>query len=331
MNKLKSAITKLWWKPYSFIRGNKVVQTRDQTITHLVFFYLLSISIACLLGAIQVSGMPDKWNIPVPKEIVGTLSSLILVKLGWDFIRDFIAAEFDAGTRNIEKEVTDKFQQKIQELQVEIKNLQSRESLDKNYLSYLQQSLGDDNFKLQGVNQELQSQYSEDRSGFNEKLKKGFKNSKDTRKARCIIHDLNDRFLQQLAIQGIIDGLDLTFEDVRERTKTGNDLHRLRVDIYAYLSAWLICSIDNDLGLTMSIQPIGMRYMKGNNVPDKETYKKIIQAIQKAILSDEYKKLHDYPESNPLASDIVKNTIVSYLEQLIVLVDNYSYREIAKS
>lgn len=331
MNKLNSAITKPLWKPYSWIRGNKVVQTRDQTITHLVGFYLLCIILACLLGAIQVSGTQDKLNIPVPKEIFGTLSSLILVKLGWDFVRDVIATEFDAGTGNIEKEVTDKFQQEIQELQVEIRNLQSRESLDKNYLSYLQQSLGDDNFKLQGVNQKLQLQYSKDKSGFNEKLKEGFKNSKDTRKARCIIHDLNDLFLEQLAIQGIIDGLGLTFEDVRERTKTGNDLHRLRVDIYAYLSAWLICSIDNDLGLTMSIQPIGMRYMKGNNVPDKETYRKIIKAIQKAILSDEYKKLKNYPESNPLASDIVKNTIVSYLEQLIVLVDNYSYREIAKS
>lgn len=327
INKLTNVITKPLLKIYSSIRGNNIVQTREQTITNLLGFYLSSISLASFLTVIINKGIVGE-----SKEAFVVLGTAIGVKLSYDFIRDVIATEFDAGTRNIEQEVNNKFQQNIFDLSVKIENSTSIKNLDKNYLSYLQQYLGHDNFKLQGVNQELKSQYSEDRLGFKEKLDNDFTNSKNTRKVRCIIHDLNDTFLHQLAVEGIIHGLDLKLDDVLERTKTGNDLHSLRVDIYAYLSAWLICSIDNDLGVLMSIEPIGMRYMKEKNVPDKETYKKIIHAIQEVIRSEnKYKNLIHYPDSDPLACDLVKDTILRYLDKLIVIVDKYSYREIAKS
>lgn len=319
MNKLKSAITKPWWKPYSFIRGNKVVQTRDQTITHLLCFYLFSISLAFLSAVIQIWGIPAKWgSSEALKDSLGPLAAAILVKLSYDFIRDVIGTEFDAGTGKIQEEVREEYRQKIQDLEVELQN--SNKHLHKTYLSYLQKHGEWDQVKLQGVDRELQRQYSENRAGFGENLKTGFENSKDKRKIRCIIHDLDDSFLQQLAVQGIIDGLGLKVRDVLERTKTGNDLHSLRVDIYAYLSAWLICSIDNDLGVLMPIQPIGMRY-KESNVPQKETYTNIIRAIKQVIISNKYSNLSFYPESDPLASDLVKNTIVSYLDEFIDLVD----------
>lgn len=169
----------------------------------------------------------------------------------------------------------------------------------------------------------MKEEYSENRSAFEEKLKEGFENNKTCRETRCIIHDLTDEFLQQLAVKGISDALGLEIKDAIERTESGKDLCSLRVDIYAYLSAWLICSIDNDMGLLMPIQPIGMRYTRGSSAPDKETYKNVIQAIGKIIEDRKYKTFKHYPKSDPLSSKSVRKTIMIYLGQFIDLIEKY--------
>ncbi|MBW4539583.1 MAG: hypothetical protein KME43_10630 [Myxacorys chilensis ATA2-1-KO14] len=325
MNKLKSVITKPWWRIYSHIRGKRIVQTREQTITHLLGFYLFSVILSFLLAAISI------WKIPIEQGVLGVITTATLVVLGYDFVKDVIATEFDAATKNIEEGVRNEFRQEIQLLQIQLKNSNIRQRLDQNYLSYLKQSLGYENLKLQEVNSELKEAYSEDRLAFGKKLDEEFRNSKASREVRCVIQDLNKEFLQQLAIQGIVDGLELELKEVLERTRAGNDLHSLRVDIYAYLSAWLVCSIDNDLGFLMPIQPIGMRYMNKVGAPDKETYKKIIGAIADCILTNQFKNLSSYPENDPLSSELTRITVVNYLNQFIELIDQYSYSETAKS
>lgn len=325
MNQLKSAITKPWLRIYSRIRGRRIVQTREQTITHLLRFYLLSISLAFFLAAINV------WKISGEQGAFGLTITTALVLLGYDFVKDVIATEFDAATEKIAEGVRDELNGQIQLLQIQLKSTNVRQRLDQNYLSYLKQSLGFENLKLQEIDTDLKKAFSEDRLAFGKKLDEEFRSSKAAREIRCLVHDLTKEFLQQLAIQGIIDGLDLELREVLERTKGGRDLHSLRVDIYAYLSAWLVCSIDNDLGWLMPIQPIGMRYTNENGEPDKETYRKIIQAIVNSILSDQFKNLSSYPESDPLSSELAKSTIAYYLSQFLELIDQYSYNEIAKS
>ena len=325
MNKLKSFITKPWWRIYSRVRGKRIVQTREQTITHLLGFYLFSVILSFFLAAISI------WKIPIEQGVLGVITTATLVILGYDFVKDVIATEFDAATKNIEEGVRNELRQEIKSLQTQLKNSNIRQRLDQNYLSYLKQSLGYENLKLQEVNSELKEAYSEDRLAFGKKLDEEFRKNKASREVRCIIHDLPKKFLDQLAVQGIIDGLELEFEEVCERIKPGNDLHSLRVDIYAYLSAWLVCSIDNDLGFLMPIDCIGMRHMNEAGVPDKEAYKKIIRAIANFILNSQFKILKDYPDNDPLSSYPTKITVVSYLNQFIELIDQYSYSETAKS
>jgi uncharacterized protein YeeX (DUF496 family) len=322
---LKNALIKPWWRIYSRIKGKRAVQTRKQTITHLVGFYLFSVIFAFLLAAINI------WNFPVNQGIFGLITTAALVVLGYDFVKDVIETEFDAATQNIEEDVRNELRKEIEALQNQIKNSNIRRHLDQNYLSYVKQSLGYESLKLQEVNTELKKAYTEDRIAFGQKLDEGFKNNKASREVRCIIHDLPKEFFQQLAIQGIVDGLDLSLREVLERSRSGRDLQSLRVDIYAYLSAWLICSIDNDLGLFMPIQPIGMRYINENGEPNRESYKKIIRSIVNCILTDQFKNLSSYPDSDPLSSESAKETVVDHLNQFIKLINEYSYGEISKS
>lgn len=324
MNKLKSAITKPWWKAYSRFRGKNVVQTREQTITHLLWFYLFSVSLAFFSAVIQVWGIPAQWGVSgAAKDILGPLSAAVAVKLSYDFIRDVIATEFDAATKKLEDEAKVRLLEDIQKIREQIDNSSVKQNLDVKYLAYLKQTLGAEKLQLQEVSSRLKEEYSENRSAFEDKLDEGFEGNKTIREVRCIIHDLTDEFLQQLAVKGIADALGLEIKDASERTNSGNDLCSLRVDIYAYLSAWLICSIDNDMGLLMPIQPIGMRYTGGGNTPDKETYKKVIQAIEKIIEDGRYATFKYYPDSNPLSSKSVRSTIINYLDQFIDLIEKY--------
>jgi len=324
MNKFKRIITTPWWRIYSRIRGGEIIQTREQTITHLLWFYLFSISLAFLSAAIQIWGIPSKWGIlGSEKDLLGPLAAAVAVKLSYDFIRDVITTEFDAATKKLEDEVKVRLLEDIQKISKQIDNSSIRHNLDAKYLAYLKQTLGSEKLQLQEVSSRLQEEYSENRNAFEEKLTKGFEDSKANREVRCIIHDLTDEFLQQLAVKGIADALSLKIEEVNERTRTGGDLLSLRVDIYAYLSAWLICSIDNDLGFLMPIQPIGMRYTRGNGAPDKDTYKNVIRAIGKIIADGRYKSFRYYPVGDPLSSESVRSTIINYLDQFIELISKY--------
>jgi hypothetical protein len=73
----------------------------------------------------------------------------------------------------------------------------------------------------------------------------------------------------------------------------------------------------------MPIQPIGMRYTRGSNIPDKETYKNVIKAIEKIIVDGRYKTFKYYPDSDPLSSRSLKSTIINYLDKIIDLIEKY--------
>ena len=258
------------------------------------------------------------------------ISAVIAVKLSYDFIRDVIATEFDAATKKLEDEAKVRLLEDIQKIREQIDTSSIKQSLDVKYLAYLKQTLGSENLQLQEISPKLKEEYSENRNAFEEKLNEGFEDNKTIREVRCIIHDLTDAFLQQLAVKGIADALNLEIRDANKRTDLGNDLHSLRVDVHAYLSAWLVCSIDNDMGLLMPIQPIGMRNSRGGNTPDKETYKNIIQAVENIIADGKYKTFKHYPSSDPLSSISVRDTIIRYLDKLIGLIEKHP-SEVAQS
>jgi hypothetical protein len=324
MNRLKSSIKELSWKPYSRFRGENIPQTRDQTINYLLGFYLFSVIAAFLLAVIQISGIPAKWGfLGVTKDLLGPLSGVIAVLFGREFIRDVLVTELDAATKKIEGEVKSRFFEDKQKILEQIDESIIKENLDTKYLAYLKQNRGADELRLQEVSSILKEEYSENRSAFEAKLDVEFEGNKNIREVRCIIHNLTDGFLHQLAVKGVAEVLHLEIEDALERTEYGKDLYLLYIDIYAYLSAWLICSIDNDMGSPMPIGCIGMRYTGRCNTPDKEIYKNVIQTIGKIIADGRYATFKYYPTSDPLSSKSVKSTIINYLNQLIGLIEKY--------
>jgi hypothetical protein len=131
------------------------------------------------------------------------------------------------------------------------------------------------------------------------------------------IFDLPDKFFQLLAIVGIGKALSLNIGDACKRTSVNNDLYILRVDIYTYLSAWLVSSIESNS--LMPIEMIEMRHKEKNGIPDKTTYQKVIQAIEEIIGEGLYTDIKSYPDSDPFSDPMLKDTTLLYLSELILL------------
>lgn len=330
MNRIIRLITKPWFSFYSRLRKNDKIQTEDQTVNRLLSFYLSSIILAFLVAAIVA------WIIPLlPKSQDGikAILELILaaaaVKLSYDFIRDVIATEVSAAITKVKEEQGMKLLEDLETLRNQIDNSTIKQNLDNKYLAFLKQSLGAESLKLQAISPKLMNEYSMNRSVFEEQLDSKYRYERNFREARCVIHELPKGFLQVLAVKGISDALEIPLRDAIERTKSGRDLHSFRVDLYAYLSAWLVCSLDNDNDMLMPLEPIGISYREQAS-PDKEAYKTAITKIGETILNGEYKNFNYYPPSDPLQSIEVRKVIVERLNQIIGLIDNYQYERILR-
>jgi hypothetical protein len=324
MNKIKRFLTKPWFRVYSRFKGRDAVQTEEQTVNRLLGFYLSSIILA-LLGAAIVA-----WIIPSLttdqeglKAVLELLIAAVAVKVGYDFVRDVIASEVGAALNKVKDEEGERLLQDLQTIQEQIDNSRIKQNLDNKYLSFLKQTLGSESLRLQSVSTELMKEYSVNRSEFERKLEADYRKERNFREARCVIHELPKEFLQQLAVKGISKGLGLPLREAIERTEPGRDLESLRIDLYAYLSAWLVCSLDNDNNMLMPLEPIGMSY-EDKDSPNKEIYKKIIDAIGQVIINGDYQDFRYYPSSDPLYSVEVRKIIVDRLNRIFELIDQYS-------
>ena len=99
MNQSDSGIENPSWEPFN----KNVSHIRDQTITSLVGFYFSSIIVAVIVTTIQI-WVPARLGISgISKDILAPLVAAIGVTFSYGFIKDKIAAEFDAGTKNLER------------------------------------------------------------------------------------------------------------------------------------------------------------------------------------------------------------------------------------
>lgn len=141
---------------------------------------------------------------------------------------------------------------------------------------------------------------------------------------RCAIHRLPDGFWRNIATVGALTGLGWQPEDL---TRLKEEPYRsLFNDIYIYLKAWLICSIDNDMDMLMPVEPIGLRYLCDSSLdmPDIEVYSKVFRSIGELFQSERYKNsipnIEDPGVEDPLSTNQTETKlcieVASYLKQL---------------
>jgi hypothetical protein len=320
MNQPDSAIEKSSWKTFN----ENVSQIRDKTINRLLglcFFYII---VAVITTTIQIWVPVRFGTLGISKDTLTPLVAAIGLTFGYGFIKDRIAEAFDAGTGDIKDEVEKRLHEDNRKVLEKIDESTIKYNSDFKYLAYIKPIISFDELQSSEVSSKLTKERGDNVSAFEKKLDIKLEESKNIREVRYKIHSLTNEFLKKLAFFGIVKALGLEIEDADKKTKPGGKFRFLSLDVYAYLSAWLICSIDNDTDDVMPIAYIGMRHTNEDNVSNKETYKKVIQAIRNIIIDGSYTDIYCYRDTNDALSFApLRKKVVDRLDELIDLIENH--------
>lgn len=293
-----------------------------QAISEVVLFTLIVALFTCFIGY-QLSSNSEiskAWEV---------LISLALVVCGYDMAKEFIgstvqavsAQSFQDGKNEGLKELT----QKITEINEQYKGKieeSIQEQQHRYYLSWLvNRLLTISDLKLVDISHNIhQEMHRIGTDSFQKQLKKEFGKIREERAIRCIVQKLPDeKFLEPIALSSAMQALGKSSREKEEKEAMNRfPEYYLYRDIYAYLKAWLICSIDNDSGNLMPISPIGLNYPDKDN-PNKEVYIAALTYIKDDLLERE--------EAKEFLSETAKQKVKECIGKLIELIEEYQYSE----
>jgi hypothetical protein len=188
--------------------------------------------------------------------------------LSISLLREIISLEIGAFKDHISRQIKDEIYENHRKESAEIAS-------QKYYISQIIEEPS--SFNIEELNLESISSdvlHSNDKSGSD----LGFSGFKDRHQIRCEILGVPDGLWKSLALSSAMHVLGCEREDVDRDPR-----YFFFRDIYAYLRAWLVCSIDNDGGKTMPVNVIGLHY-PNNKSPDVELYLKAVVFIKDDLL-----------------------------------------------
>jgi len=286
----------------------------EQAISEIVLFILIVVLLAYCVGY-QLganSEVSKGWEV---------LISLVCALCGYDMVKEVIASTVQAvsakkfddgkeeGLKNLKRE--------LEEIHMYYKD-KTEESVDEQrhryYLSRIfngTESFEISDLKLNSLSQNVRQEiHSLGAKSFQEDLEQEFKEIRIKRFIRCSIQKLPDQeFLQPIALVSAMYALEKSKEEMNSPPE-----YYLFRDIYAYLKAWLICSIDNDNGELMPISLIGLNYPNQSN-PNKEIYKVALNYIKNELL--------EKSKSKEILPERTRQSIKEHITKLIELIEIY--------
>ena len=301
--------------------------SEQQAVYRLVSFFLfciLLVVLVCLFVLGLVSFLTSN-NVEISKPleiIVALIFAVIGSVIGFDMVKEVIEAEIHMISEK-------RFQEGKQEAQLDERirsGSEFRTSWEKYYLACIGNSgISVSEVRLTDFSESLCSERNHSLSQFMEGLEHSYSGRENKMRLRCAIHRLPDRFWENIATAGALTGLGWQRKDL---TKLEEEPYRLLFnDIYIYLKAWLICSIDNDTDMLMPVEPIGLRYLCDSSldVPDIEVYRKAFLSIGEIFRSELYREsipgIKNPGVEDPLSTNQTGTKlcieVASYLERLL--------------
>lgn len=115
-----------------------------------------------------------------------------------------------------------------------------------------------------------------------QKARGAFLIARDKRRVRDAVCRIPPLFWRALADNAVIKALDLE-DDALDANEPCSPPALLASDIYVYLSAWLVCSIDNDGDYLMPVDVVELRYKPGISTSNVEFHIKALEYVQKIL------------------------------------------------
>ncbi|OUC13924.1 MAG: hypothetical protein B0A82_15005 [Alkalinema sp. CACIAM 70d] len=136
---------------------------------------------------------------------------------------------------------------------------------------------------------------------------------KQLRSIRCSIHSIPDEVFQKIALTASMKTLGLQ-KNERSKMEYGSEYYTFFLDVYSYLQAWMICSIDNDSGTSMPETIIGMNY-PSRSAPDVHLYLDVFRRI--------YHSLQKQSPLNSYVDAVAIQTIQERIGELISWIEGF--------
>ncbi|MDX2240681.1 MAG: hypothetical protein NW224_08370 [Leptolyngbyaceae cyanobacterium bins.302] len=263
-----------------FFKYKPKQSSNDEAISQVVLWNLLCILISGLV-CFTLGYLGAKDQIPKGLEIV--LPIILSALIGFDvvkevpseIIRSRLSETYALGEKNGK---ADRQTESISVVQ---------EKCHLYYLSRLTSTNGTTQRKLEelvlrDISPQIQERITERTLiQYEKELQMEFAYLKQLRSIRCSIHSIPDEVFQEIALAASMKTLGLQ-KNEKLKMEYGSDYYTFFLDVYSYLQAWMICSIDNDSGTSMPATTIGMNY-PSRNAPEVHLYLDVFRRIHRML------------------------------------------------
>jgi hypothetical protein len=245
----------------------------DQAISQVVFWNLLCILIAGLAG-FTFGYLGAKDQIPKGLEII--LPIILPALIGFDLVKEMPSAIIKSISKESQQpEPTSVVQEKRHEYYLSrltnptnTDGIARRRKLEELFLSEISPRI------REKITEQTLIEYEKS-------LQMKSSNLERLRSIRCSIHCIPDEVFQEIALAASMKALGLR-KDEQEKMGYGSDYYKFFIDVYSYLQAWMICSIDNDSGTSMPETIIGMNY-PNPKAPEVSLYLDVFRRIRHSL------------------------------------------------
>lgn len=146
-------------------------------------------------------------------------------------------------------------------------------------------------------------------------LEKEFEEAVQKQQIRCKLISLSDEdFFRPISLAGAMYALGI---DDKYRFRAGMDCHLFWRDIYLYMKAWVVCTIESRTGTALPLETIGLNY-PSKETPNKRLYKKAFNYICMTLLNSEQSKRQIGTESDATIKSMQEAIVI-----LITMLDDY--------
>ncbi|MEM6597644.1 MAG: hypothetical protein AAF810_20040 [Cyanobacteria bacterium P01_D01_bin.36] len=148
-------------------------------------------------------------------------------------------------------------------------------------------------------------------------LQEEWRQEKERRSVSCILAGLSDEdFFMDIADIASMHVFNLS-DSEKKRLNHGIE-YLFWLDIYTYMKAWLICSVDSHDGVPMPIKVIGLN-CPSRDEPNKSLYTRAFSYISEHLLT------HEFAREQLQGSQLAVEKLQGGLKELIQLIDEYDY------
>ena len=265
-----------FWKIFNF----QPLENEEREVLSLAIFLTKMVAIAYLSGL--AGGYFTKSMSPETANLMNiSLVALLPLIISLDVVKQRVGMTVEAFSRfSNDSQLVEK-RTSSEELEQEYFLSRITCSVDGETLGTVRDL---SQLELDGLSRNLfEKIYSRGINEFQSSLEIQFKQSVEKREIKCVLLNISDEdFFRPVSLIACMHAFNTSDRDM---FKKGTEYNVFWQDIYYYLKAWLVCSIESETGNPMPINLIGLNYPDKHR-PNKAKYTKAIAYIGSFIGSD---------------------------------------------